>query len=121
MNPLLIKSHYAAEEVKPYRVVAFVSGGVATANGATQPVAGVSESLGCNPGGMADVIQVGLAEIEAGSSLAAGDPVVADATGRAVKAAAVAGQALHVVGFIQSDAAEGDIVPVLVSPSLLAG
>lgn len=121
MNPLLIKSHYAAGEVKPYRVVAFIAGGVATATAATLPVAGVSESLGCDAGDMADVIQSGLAEIEAGAALTAGDPFAADADGRAVKAGKADGETVFVVGFIQSDAAVGDIVPALVVPSLIVG
>lgn len=121
MNPKLIKSFTAIAVVAAYSIVSFSVGGVAMATGPTIQFAGLSDNLGAQVGQMVDLIQVGLGEVVAGGPLKAGDPVMSDAEGRAVKAAAVTGQTITVIGFVQADAAMGDIVPILIAPSLIVG
>lgn len=80
---------------------------------------GVSERVGSEAGQMCDVTVAGMTEVIGGGDLDFDDPVTSDANGRAVKAVAVAGQTVRIVGFIRAEGTTGDILPIHVAPSLL--
>ncbi len=121
MTPNFIKSHEAAADIERYRFVAFSGTGklVTTAAAATDPIIGSSDTFGAEAGQMADIIQGGWGSIEAGGTFAAGDPLTADADGKAVKAEPVAGSIVRIGGFAQDAAVDGDIVDYLVAPGII--
>ncbi|PWV97715.1 hypothetical protein DFR52_106240 [Hoeflea marina] len=122
MTPILIKSFFASAAIAGYRIVAFsgTAANVTTATSATSPSIGVSERMGAPIGGMVDVVQVGGYELELGGTVTAGDPLTADANGKGIKALPVAGSAIRVVCFAQSDGFAGDIIPILLAPSIIS-
>lgn len=98
------------------------AGVVAMATAATDKIAGVVDF----PGGAADgetvdVVLFGPAEIDAGGTFAAGDNLVADASGKAVVAAPGAGVNNFTGGRGMYPAVNGDRVEVFVNPSNLQG
>lgn len=121
MTPVLTKSLRAPAAIAGNVIVAASSGQAATtASSATSPSIGVSDSMGAGAGGIVDIVQVGWGEVRAGGNIVFGDPLTADAQGRAVKAVAAAGTVVRIVGFAMSDAALGDIIPINVVPSVIA-
>src|SRR5262249_51861063 len=122
VTPILIKSRPAAADIAPFRIAAFTGDrqAVETAAAATDRLAGVTGSMGATEGGVADLMLVGEGEVQAGAAFEAGDPLTSDAEGRAIKAVAVAGSTVFVIGTAQDEAsAAGDIVPFLGSPSVI--
>lgn len=93
---------------------------VAPATAATDPLAGVVD-LETAAGGLADVAYGGVFEVKAGGNIAAGDPLTADANGCAVKAVAVAGQTVRVIGFARTPAVAGDLFDYVAAPSVIVG
>ncbi|MDC7787354.1 DUF2190 family protein [Rhodoplanes sp. TEM] len=118
MSALLIKSFPAAAAVTAFRFVKFaapaVDRSVAQANAATSPLVGVSDSMGAPQGGMADVIQVGLAELRLGGTVSAGDFLTADADGKGIKCVPAAGETRVYGAIAQAPGVADDIIPVLV-------
>jgi Uncharacterized conserved protein (DUF2190) len=120
MTPILIKSFRAAAAIAGNVIVSAQAVREAvTANGAAAPSIGVSDGMGAKAGGMCDIVQVGWGEVRAGGNVAIGDPLTADAQGRAIKAVPTAGTNVRVVGIAQADAALGDIFPLLIAPSVI--
>lgn len=121
-DPMQVKSFRTGAVIAAYRIVAYpVSGTVVTADGATTPLLGCTAEVGADEGGMADVAVLGLAEVQFGGDVDAGDPVTSDAQGRAVKAEPAAGTQAFVLGFAIADAVSGDIAGVTLSPFILTG
>ena len=96
---------------------------VAQAAASTDPIAGVSDSMGASVAGqMCDVHELGLFDVVAGGNLAAGDPVTADANGKAVKATKPgAGVRVFCAGTVREPAAADDIVPIMIAPFVIDG
>lgn len=122
MIPVLIKGLEAAAPIAGNRIVAFngVGAKVATATAATDKLAGVSDRMGAQTGGLVDTIQVGLGDVQLGGTVAAGDLATSDAQGRAVKAMPVAGSQVRTIGEFQDAGVSGDIVPILVVPGVIS-
>lgn len=123
MRDGFIDSRATPAAVAPYAIVAFngTRGQVRQAAADTDPLAGIADSMGSTPGGMADVQLTQIADARAGGTLAAGDRVTADANGRAVKAVKRAGFAVSYIGFAQEPAVADDIFPVLLAPGVIDG
>ena len=120
MTPLLTKAFLSANAIAGYLIVAGAPGNaLSVASAATDRLIGVSPPLGVDAGKMADVIQVGEGEVRCGGDVDFGDPLTADANGKAVKAVPVAGSVVRIVGFAQADGALGDIIPYLAAPGVL--
>jgi hypothetical protein len=119
LTPLLTKSFAALGAIAGYLIVRAAVDGVEAAGGNADPLIGVADSMGADPGGMLDVVLVGVAEVRAGGTFAFGDPLTADAKGRAIKAEAAAGASVRTIGVAHADADEGDIVPIHVVPGIL--
>ncbi|ELT49071.1 MULTISPECIES: DUF2190 family protein [Brucella] len=120
MTPTFIKSFRALAAVAGYLIVKAGVDGVAVATSETDPLIGAADSMGAPADGMLDVIQGGHGEVRAGGTFAFGDPLTADAQGRAVKAVPVAGKLVRIIGFAMQDADENDIVPYLFAPGCIA-
>lgn len=121
MSQILTKSFPATEAVAGMRIAKFTGerNKVALATAATDRLAGVTEPMGAVAGGQLDLIQVGLADLQAGGAFEAGDKLTADAAGKAIKALPVAGQTIHYIATAQDEAVAGDIVPTLISPGVI--
>lgn len=119
-NTRLFKTLQISGEIAPYRIVTVNAGMLATqATAATQTLIGTSDELGKQPNGTVDVAMSDLPEVESGAAIAVGDPLTADAEGRAVKAT-VAGQ--RIIGFsFASASGEGEIIDYIYSPGFFAG
>ncbi|MBX3545583.1 hypothetical protein [Chelatococcus sp.] len=122
MNPLLIKSFAAAAIVAGFRFVKFTANRleVTLATGSDTHIAGCSDSLGADAGAQLDVMQVGLGEVQLAGTVAAGDPLTADANGKAIKATAHTSNVVHYGGFAQLPGVSGDVIPYIIAPGQLA-
>lgn len=123
MQPGFIKSRPTPQAVAAYALVAFTGTGSAVrlATGATDPLAGIADSMGSEAGGMVDVQLTEIADVRAGGTIAPGDPLTSDASGRAVKAVKQAGVTVSVIAIAQAPAVIGDVFPALIAPSQIVG
>lgn len=123
MIPTFIRSYEASADIAPYRIVKFSDAAnspkVAQGAAATDPLIGVSDKMGGVSGGMTDVVRAGLAGVELGGAVSAGDPLTADADGKAVKCTPTADETHYVVGFADAPGIAGDIIDAFIAPSLL--
>jgi len=120
MTPLLIKAFHTTNAIGPYLIVAGGAGNaIAVASAATDSLIGVTGKLGADVDTMADLTQAGWAEVTAGDDVDLGDPLTADADGKAVKAVPVAGSVVRIIGYAMADGADGDVIPLLVGPGIL--
>lgn len=122
MIPVFIKGLATAAAVAGNRVIAFTGSGARVAGAAanTDKLTGVSDRMGAPAGGLVDTVQIGWADVKLGGTVAAGDLATADSQSRAVKAIPVAGTLVRTIGEFQADGVEGDIVPILVFPGVIA-
>lgn len=123
MIPTFIRAFEASDEITGRRIVAFsdvaASSKIALAATATAPAIGVSEAMGADAGGMCDVVMAGLASVELGAPVTAGQPLMADAEGRAIPATAQAATTRRVIGFATEPGVLGDIIDAWLAPGLL--
>ena len=122
MIRLLTKSHPASAAIGAYLIVAFsdaaASGKVGPATAATQPFAGTTGKIGASAAGvMVDVEKAGIVPVQLGGTVAAGDPLTANASSKAIKAT-VAGQ--RIIGFAEAPGTADDIIDYLSAPGVLA-
>jgi hypothetical protein len=83
---------------------------------------GVTDRLGAAVAGdRIDVVRSGIAEVEFGGTVARGDPLTADASGRAVAAAPAAGANAYVIGFAEVSGVLGDIGSASILPGRIQG
>lgn len=122
-NPGLFKTFVAAAAVAPYVIVAHAAadGEVVQADSGGDALFGVTQQLGAAAGERVDVCLGGLPEVRMGGAASAGDPLTADAAGRAVPADPAAGVQARIIGFALMDAVEGDIVPFQFAPGVITG
>lgn len=123
-NQGLIKNHTADAAVGPYRIVVHgaADGNVAQAAGSAAALIGITDRLGAAVAGdRLDVVRSGIAEVEYGGTVARGDPLTADASGRAVAAAPAAGANAYVIGFAEVSGVLGDIGSASIWPGRIQG
>ena len=110
----LIKTFHAPAAVEGYRVVTFATGinTVEAADAVTDPLLGVTTSIGSQDNGRCDVVVAGITEAEIGGTVTRGDVLTSDASGRAVTSAAGTDR---VVGIAMADAVAGDIAAILIA------
>ena len=138
MDYLLTKNFIAEAAVAKRRIVKFGGGDTAVeaATGSGDALIGIAAELGAAADGRIDVHLAGIAEVEAGGAIARGDPITADADGKAVAAtrhthtenAAAAytqdadtgiGSVVRTIGVaLQGASAAGDLIRVLIQPGL---
>lgn len=121
----LIKSLEATVAVPRRTLVTFgaADGTGVVATGAGAYIRGVSApDVDTDIGERISVHMAGnVAEVVAGGTVARGDPITADATGRAIVAAPAAGANAFIVGFAEVAGVVGDIITVDVAPQRIQG
>jgi len=122
-NPTFIKTYTADGAIAAHRLCTFgaADGEAAQAAGGTTALRGVNGELAKADSERADVVLSGLADVEYGGNVAAGDPITSDSLGRAIKAVPAAGAQLQCIGYAQVAGAVGEIGLVSVSPFPLMG
>ncbi len=121
-NPLLTKSFVAGAAVAGYRIVKQSDDNtVVQAAAATDKLTGIADNLGIENGKRGDVHLAGAAEVEYGGNVAVGDPLTADANGKAVAAAPGAGVNNRIIGFALVAGASGDIGSCSIAPGVMQG
>ena len=123
MNPTFTKNYVAEGAIADFRIVkrGTADGQVIQASAAADAVFGVTGELGAADTERVDVNQGGQPDVEYGGAVTAGDPLVADANGKAVTAAPGAGANVRIVGFAAVDAVAGDIGPFDYAPGVMQG
>lgn len=123
MIPTFTRAYAAGAAIAGYRIVKFsdsaASNTVSQADSNTAPSLGVSDAMGADLGGMCDVHRGGLISVELGGSVNTGDPLTADADGKAIAAVAAAGTTLRIIGFADEPGISGDVIDAFLSPALL--
>ncbi|CAG2129165.1 DUF2190 family protein [Cupriavidus numazuensis] len=122
-NPILIKTHSAEGALAKNRIVAQGAndGGVKQAAAATDALLGATEGFAYADGDRVGVVRAGIADIEYGGNVTRGQPLTADASGRAVAAAPAGGANVRLIGFAEVSGVSGDICPVFLAPGLMQG
>lgn len=123
-NQGLIKNYTAEAAIAAYRAVKFgvADGGVLIAAAAADKVIGVTDRIAAAVAGdRIDVVRAGITEIEYGGAVAAGDLLMADASGRAIVAAAGAGANVRVIGIAEVAGVLGDIGSLMIDPGSFQG
>jgi hypothetical protein len=117
MNPVFVKAYRAAENIAPYRIVKLTSDGLKQAVSLTDRLAGMSAGIPSAIGQHADVIRVGIANLQLGGSVSIGDEITSDAEGKGI---ALTGTG-ESVGRADEDGVAGDIITVFLTPSTKVG
>ncbi len=118
-TPGIYKNFEAEGEIGPYVIVTHGTAdyAVKVATGATVALVGTTDELGKLSNGRVDVCTGGIPEVALGGTVAAGDPLTSDASGKAVKATAAGNR---ILGFALVSGASGDIIPYQYSLGTLA-
>ncbi len=116
----LIKSFKASAAIAGNRFVKAGTGVVTQASANTDKILGISERLGADSGGTADLVVDGWYELKLGGTVAFGDPLTADSNGCGVVAAPVTNTIVRIGAFAMDAGVSGDIIPVLVRQQVLA-
>lgn len=122
-NPKLTKGYEAAAEIQPRRIVAQTGDfTVARADVASAALIGITDRTAVvAAGAMADVHELGVADVDYGGPLTWGDPITADVDGKAIKAVPAQGEQLFCIGFAAIAGVAGDIGSARLSPFILTG
>lgn len=123
-NQDLVKNYSAEAAIAAYRIVKFgaADGGVLQAAAATDKLVGVTDRLAAAVAGdRIDVVRSGITEVEYGGTVAAGDLLTADASGRAIVATAAAGSNVRVIGVAEVAGVVGDIGSMLIDSGSFQG
>lgn len=124
MTPILRKNYGTETIVPPYRIVKF---GAATlslmlATAPTDKLIGTSGRMGAAViGDRCEATRMGLDKVTYGGTVAAGDPLTSDATGRAITAAPAAGANVYIIGYAEIPGVINDEGLVLIAPSQMQG
>ena len=118
-NTRLFKNFQVSGDIGPHRIIALGADRLAAlASADAHVLIGTSDELGKQPNGTVDVAMSDIPEVESGAAIAVGDPLTADAEGRAVKATAN-GQRLIGFAFAAASGA-GEIIEYIYAPGLMA-
>jgi hypothetical protein len=123
-NELLNKNYTAEGAIPAYRLVKFgaADGGILVAAAATDKLIGVNDRIAfAVVGDRGDIVRMGIAEVEYGGTVAAGDLLTSDASGRAIVAAAAAGSNVRIIGIAEVAGVLGDIGSMLIDPGSFQG
>jgi hypothetical protein len=123
-NEMLSKSYTAEGVIGAYRLVKFgaADGGVLVAAAPADKIIGVNGRMPFAAiGDRGDVVRMGIAEVEYGGAVAAGDLLTSDASGRAVVAAPAAGANNRIIGVAEVAGVLGDIGSLMLEPGSMQG
>jgi hypothetical protein len=113
-SDVLIKTYNAPAAIPGYSLITFAAGinNIETANAATDPLLGLTTSVGSQDNGRCDVIMAGVSEALMGDTVTKGQVLTTDASGRAIPATA---DTDRVIGIALADAVVDDIAAILVA------
>ncbi|MDP1655707.1 MAG: DUF2190 family protein [Hylemonella sp.] len=123
-NQQLIKNYTAEGVIPAYSIVKFgaADGGVLVAAAAADKMIGVTDRIAAAVAGdRIDVVRQGIAEVLYGDTIAAGDLLTADASGRAIVATAAAGVNVRIIGVAEVAGVVGDIGSFIVDHGSFQG
>ena len=124
MNQLIVKNYITGGAVSQRRIAKFGAsdGLIVQAAAAADALIGVVDTPGgAASGTRADIVHLGITEVEFGGAVTRGGWVTADADGKAVAPAPAAGANVRVVGFALASAVSGDIGLIFVQPGQIQG
>jgi hypothetical protein len=106
----LVKNYTCSEAIKPYRIVA-IDGAtelISTAVSGAVSIIGVTGVVGSNAEGeRVDIYKDDVQTVEFGGDVEAGDPLTADAQGRAIAANPAADTTVRLIGFAEETGGVG--------------
>lgn len=122
-NNGLTKSYTAEAAISANRIVKVGAAdyGVLTAAAVSDKLLGITTEIDAASGERVDVIHEGIADLKLGGTVARGDFLTSDASGQGVAAAPAAGTNNQIIGKALVSGVSGDVIPVLISPSMLQG
>lgn len=94
---------------------------VLPAAGSTDLIIGATTNLGGDINKRVDVVMDGIADIQLGGSVTRGQKLTSDANGKGIAAAPGAGVNAQIGGIALASGVSGDIIPVLLNPSVMQG
>lgn len=122
-NNGLTKSYTAEAAISANRIVKVGAAdyGVLAAAAVSDKLLGISTEIDAASGERVDVIHEGIADLKLGGTVARGDFLTSDASGQGVTAAPAAGTNNQIIGKALVSGVSGDVIPVLISLSMLQG
>jgi len=122
-NNGLTKNYLAEAAISGQRIVKAGANdyGVLAAAAVSDKFLGISTEIDAASGERVDVIHEGIADLKLGGTVTRGDFLTSDASGQGVTAAPGAGTNNQVIGKALISGVSGDVIPVLISPSMLQG
>lgn len=122
-NPGLAKTFIATTLVTKRRIVKIGANddSMVLAAAATDIMFGISTDIDVAAGAKGDCYVSGIPEVEYGGTVAFGDPLTSDASGRAVKAVPATGVNNRVIGYAMASGVVGDIGSCNLIPSIIQG
>lgn len=122
-NPLLLKNFTAGAAINAYRICKFSAAEtVVLAAAATDSLVGVNNDVAPAAGERCDLVMTGIAFVEAGAAIPLTALITSDSVGRAVAAAPATGVNNRVIGYpLETAAAAGDIIRVMLAPGVMQG
>lgn len=116
----LVKTFLAGAAIAANTLVKFSADNtVVAAAAATDDIIGVSDLGADGSGDRVDVVLFGPARVKAGGAITRGKLITSDANGKAVACAPAAGTSARAIGVVQLSAADGDLVDVVIAPSVV--
>jgi len=127
-NQALIKSFLGSAAMLPYTVVKFGADDntVSPATAVGDLLIGVINEIGhtaadVTNGSLCSITVSGIAELKLGGTVTRGQRLTINASGQGVNAAPAAGSNNQIIGLALKSGVAGDIIPVLLSPSVMQG
>lgn len=122
-NNGLTKNYLTEAAISAFRIVKMGAAdyGILTAAAVSDKLIGITTEIDSISGERCDVVHAGIADLKLGGAVARGDQITSDATGQGLTAAPAAGTNNRTVGIALISGVLGDIIPVLVLPSMLQG
>lgn len=119
----LTKSYTAEGAISANRIVKVGAAdwGALQAAAVSDKLIGISTEIDAASGERVDVVHEGIADLKLGGTVARGDFLTSDASGQGVVAAPAGGTNNQIIGKALISGVSGDIIPVLVAPSMLQG
>ena len=122
-NPGMIKTAIAETALAKFRIVTpgASDGYVKQAGAATDALTGVTEGFAYAIGDRPSIVRSGITDVEYGGNVTRGQPLTADASGRAIAAAPAAGSNVRIIGYAEVSGVLGDIGSVFIAPGVMQG
>jgi hypothetical protein len=91
------------------------------ATASTDLLTGVFQHATSNAADEVRVMLTGVTRVKLGGTVTRGNPLTSDASGQGVAAAPAAGSNVRIAGIALASGVSGDIIPMLLAPSVMQG